>query len=225
MNYVISSIILLAIILIIIYILSIDNNTEKIYNKFKELFSVIKSNKVNYLNEKDNVNLLNFIKSTFPQYHNIIIPQKIYYNKVDKKYEMNKINIICYNYINNGFIEYPFTINITFTPTNKDHYIGGHMLFGMLGNFHIDIDSRDKITRHINSINLSEENKQTDSFINTKEDSIYIQNNKMNPDRMNPERIMLDTDVMNMIPDIIHLSEDSCEDTTDTQALISHNLK
>ena len=34
------------------------------------------------------------------------------------------------------------------------------------------------------------------------------------------------TDVLDMIPDIIHLSEDNSElDTTDTDRLISHNFK
>ena len=63
MNYVISSIILLFVVIIIIYILSIDNNIHKFKNKLKELLTVFKSKKVNYLNEKDNSNLLSYIKS------------------------------------------------------------------------------------------------------------------------------------------------------------------
>jgi hypothetical protein len=195
MNYVISSIILLAIILIIIYILSIDNNTEKLRNKFKEIFSVVKSNKVNYLSDKDNINLLNYLRSYFRDYQNVIIPHRIYYNIIDKKYKLNTFEAICYKYNNNILNDTTFTVNMTFIPTNKDNYIGSNMLFNMVGNYELNVEGME------NEIKEPYTEKVDDDVLN------------------------VDTDIMDMIPDIIHLSEDSPVDTTDTATLISHNLK
>ena len=93
MNYIISSIVLLTVIMIIIYILSIDNNADKLKNKIKELFSVAKSKKNNYLNDKDHKNILNYIKQHFYSDDNVTIPIKIYYNKTESGYEMNDIDI------------------------------------------------------------------------------------------------------------------------------------
>ncbi len=186
MNYIISSIILLAIILIIIYILSIDNNTDKLKNKVKEIFNVVKSKKINYLNDKDNLNLLNYIKYHFNSHDNVIIPSKIYYNKTDRGYEMNDINVVCYKYNNNTFQEIPHIVNVLFVPFEKEHYISDQSLFGLHGNY-----------------------------------MIYIKNNETKE-----EYTYTDVDVLDMIPDVIHLSEDESDiDTTDTVALISHNLK
>jgi hypothetical protein len=139
MNYIISSIVLLTILLIIIYILSIDNNLDKFKNKIKEFITVFKSKKINYLNEKDNINLLNYIKQHFSSNDNVIIPNKIYYNKTDVGYEMNDINIIIYKYNNNNFIEESYIINILFVPYKKEHYISNQTLFGLNGNYKMTI--------------------------------------------------------------------------------------
>ena len=175
MNYIVSSIILLSVVLVIIYMLSIDNNGEKMYNKLKELVSVIKSKKINYTTEKDNINLLNYIMTQFKDYNNIIIPTRIYYDKKANEYIMKDINIICYK----NSVEFPYTITITFTPINMENYISSQSLFGLQGHFNMTITS--------------------------------------------PVQTELDTDVFNMIPDVIHLSENT--DTTDSIALITHNLK
>ena len=112
MNYIVSSIVLLSIIMIIIYILSIDNNIDKLKNKITELFSVAKSKKINYLNEKDHRNLLNYIKQHFYSDDNVTIPTKIFYDKTNRGYEMNNIDIICYKYNDSTFLEKPNKINI-----------------------------------------------------------------------------------------------------------------
>ncbi len=202
MNYIISSIVLLSIIMIIIYILSIDNNMDKLKNKIKEIFSVVKSKKINYLNENDNKNLLLFIKQHFNSDDNIIIPSKIFYEKTDIGFEMNNINIICYKYNNNKFDEVPYKINILFVPFEKDNYISNQTLFGLHGNYKL----------------LIIDNKKKSVQFNEKEEIIN-----------NTETY---TDVLDMIPDIIHLSETEenideiyNDDTTDTEQLISHNLK
>jgi hypothetical protein len=211
MNYIISSVILLVVLMIIIYILSIDNNLDKLKNKLKELFIVAKSNKSNYLNEKDNTNLLNYIKNHFNSNDNVTIPSKIYYNKTERGYEMNEINIICYKYNNNSFIEIPYKINILFVPFEKDNYISNQTLFNYHGNYMIDIiePSKQQKVTNIKSVQFSNNN----TFIP-----------QVNND--NQEKQETFTDVLDMIPDIIHLSEDNSPlDTTDTEQLISHNLK
>ncbi len=220
MNYIISSIVLLSIIMIIIYILSIDNNMHKLKNKINELFSVVKSKKVNYLNEKDNKNLLEFIKQNFNSDDNIIIPSKIFYNKTDSGFEMNNINIICYKYNNKKFDEIPYKINILFVPFEKDNYISNQTLFNLHGNYKLEIveDNKNKIV---------EDNKK--KIVQFSEKNEIINETFISED--NRETMVATetyTDVLDMIPDIIRLSETEeniDDDTTDTIELISHNLK
>ncbi len=198
MNYVISSIILLSIVFIIIYILSIDNNIHKIKNKLQEFFKVFKSKDINYLNDKDNINLLNYIKYQFKnndKYDNITIPSKIYYNKTDNGYELNNINIICYKYDNNTFKELPYTINILFVPFEKDNYFSNQTLFGLHGNYMMTIVSGE--------IPQVVEPMQLKKVTFAEEDSV------------------INTEVLDMIPDVIHLSE-SEENTTDTEKMINN---
>lgn len=204
MNFIISSIVLLSILIIIIYILSIDNNMDKIKNKGKEIFTVVKSKKINYLNEKDNKNLLLFIKQHFNSNDNIIIPSKIFYEKTPHGFEMNNINIICYKYNNNKFDEIPYKVNILFVPFEKDNYISNQTLFGLYGNYTLNIiDNKKK------SVQFSDKPDSVKTF-------------------MEP----IDNDILDMIPDNIQLSETEDiisnkfdNDTTDTDELISHNLK
>jgi hypothetical protein len=213
MNYIVSSIVLLAIIMIIIYILSIDNNIDKLKNKITELFSVAKSKKINYLNEKDHRNLLNYIKQHFYSDDNVTIPTKIFYDKTDRGYEMNNIDIICYKYNDSTFLEKPNKINILFVPHEKDNYISNQTLFGIYGNYMIK-----QLNENINDNDTSIQNKKV-KFNNN--DTFISQINKI--DENNIETY---TDVLDMIPDIIHLSEDNSNvNTTDTEELISHNLK
>ncbi len=208
MNFVISSVILLAVILIIIYILSIDNNIDKLKNKFKELFNVAKSKKINYLNSKDNINLLNYIKYQFKSSDNVTIPTKIYYNKTERGYEMSNIEIICYKYNNNEFQEQIYIIDILFVPFEKEHYTSNQSLFGLYGNYMMTI-------------------KDTKAVLNEKKLPEIIATQDINSNIVFNETIdNIDTDILNNIPDIIHLSEDNSEiDTTDTAELISHNFK
>jgi hypothetical protein len=215
MNYIISSIVLLSIIMIIIYILSIDNNMDKLKNKVKEVFSVVKSKKINYLNENDNKNLLSFIKQNFNSDDNIIIPSKIFYEKTDNGFEMNNINIICYKYNNNKFDEVPYKINILFVPFEKDNYISNQTLFGLHGNYKLSI--------------IEETKKKSVQFNEQKE---IINETFISSPPTAKETTETYTDVLDMIPDIIRLSEteeniDDIDDiiTTDTEQLISHNLK
>jgi hypothetical protein len=232
MNYIVSSIILLAVILIIIYILSIDNNMEKFSNKLKDIFNSVKSNKLNFLSEKDNVNLLNFIKASFKYDDNVIIPKKIFYIKTENGYEINDLDIICYKYNVNSFIEKPYKVNILFVPFEKDHYISNQSLLGMHGNYKMDIVSFDKPITHTDENNPKIQNRGEKSqeeetrVISEKQskkvtidtNDIFITNTNTHSDTLN------DTfDVLDMIPDIIHLTSE--DDTTDTIALISHNLK
>ncbi len=215
MNYIISSIVLLSIIMIIVYILSIDNNMHKLKNKINEFFSVVKSKKVNYLNDKDNKNLLEFIKQNFKSDDNIIIPSKIFYEKTDNGFEMNNINIICYKYNNNKFEEIPYKINILFVPFEKDNYVSNQTLFNLHGNYKLEI--------------LDDNKKKTVQFSDKKE----IINETFIPAKQTVDISAVSdtyTDVLDMIPDIIRLSEteeniDDMNDTTDTIELISHNLK
>ena len=240
MNYIVSSIILLAVVLIIIYILSIDNNMEKFSNKLKDIFNSVKSNKLNFLSEKDNVNLLNFIKASFKYDDNVIIPKKIFYTKTENGYEINNLDIICYKYNVNSFTESPYKVNILFVPFEKDHYMSNQSLLGMHGNYKMDIVSSDKAIVH------SEENEYFENKQNIIEQNKPIINKKTNnkeptietraPSEKQAKKVTIDTndffisntnsetqDVLDMIPDIIHLTSE--DDTTDTIALISHNLK
>jgi hypothetical protein len=198
MNYVISSIILLSIVFIIVYILSIDNNIHKVKNKLQEFFTVFKSKEINYLNDKDNINLLNYIKYQFKNNDNVTIPSKIFYNKTEKGYELNDINIICYKYDKNTFKELPYTINILFVPFEKDNYFSNQTLFGLHGNYMMTIVSGEK---------------QVDLIPNQ-----TIQDKKVT---FAEEDSIINTEVLDMIPDVIHLSE-SEENTTDTEKMINN---
>ncbi len=154
MNYIISSIVLLTIVLIIIYILSIDNNLEKFKNKIRELIIVFKSKKINYLNEKDTYNLLNYIKEHYStNINNIIIPNKIFYKKTDNGYEMTDIKIIIYK--KNSLNEEEHSINILFIPHKKEHYVSNQTLLGLYGNYIItnnnDNNNNDNNDNEINN--------------------------------------------------------------------------
>ena len=232
MNYIISSIVLLAVIMIIIYILSIDNNADKFKNKIKEVFLVVKSKKINYLNDKDNKNLLLYIKQHFKSDDNIIIPTKIYYEKTQSGYEMNNIDIICYKYNNSQFNELPYKINILFVPFEKDNYISNQTLFGLHGHYLLTI--LDEKTNKTKTVSFNEEVfiKQDQREYNTQEKKIL----SVKPiQQISTKSIHTDTDVLDMIPDIIQLTETEennididIEDelnTTDTEKLISHNFK
>jgi hypothetical protein len=215
--------------MIIIYILSIDNNADKFKNKIKELFSVAKSKKINYLNDKDHKNILNYIKQHFYSDDNVTIPTKIYYNKTDRGYEMNDIDIICYKYNNSSFTEKPNKINILFVPHEKDNYVSNQTLFGIHGNYMIQVINIEPPKQTIQMEQKIAPKKQ-DSFADNKKvtfnknDTFIPQINQDNQD--NQENQETYTDILDMIPDIIHLSENNSElDTTDTDQLISHNFK
>ncbi len=161
--------------------LSIDNNLHKLKNKFTEITNIVKVSKMNYLNNHDNNNVLNFIKTQFKLDDNIIIPNKIYYNKTEKGFELNNINIICYKNKNNNFEESNYNINLLFIPFEKDNYYTNQTLLGKQGNY----------IMKINNDNL--------------------ENN---------------TEIFDMIPDVIQLTEDSSDvQTSDTEQLIAHNFK
>lgn len=161
--------------------LSIDNNLNKIKNKFNEITNIVKVSKMNYLNNHDNNNVLNFIKTQFKSDDNIIIPNKIYYNKTEKGFELNNINIICYKNKNNNFEESNYNINLLFIPFEKDHYYTNQTLLGKQGN--------------------------------------YIM-------KINNDNLDTNTEIFDMIPDVIQLTEDSSEvQTSDTEQLIAHNFK
>jgi hypothetical protein len=229
MNYIISSIVLLAVIMIIIYILSIDNNADKFKNKIKELFSVAKSKKINYLNDKDHKNILNYIKQHFYSDDNVTIPSKIYYNKTDLGYEMNDIDIICYKYNNNSFSEKPNKINILFVPHEKDNYVSNQTLFGIHGNYMIKVINKEqeqtKIEKPQQYQMESIQKSNSDLLIDNKKVT-FNKNDTFIPQTNKDDSLETYTDVLDMIPDIIHLSEDNSElNTTDTEQLISHNFK
>lgn len=192
---------------------------HKLKNKMNELFSVVKSKKVNYLNDKDNKNLLEFIKQNFNSDDNIIIPSKIFYDKTDNGFEMNNINIICYKYNNKKFDEIPYKINILFVPFEKDNYISNQTLFNLHGNYKLEIveENKKKVEEKRKSVQFSEKKE----IIN----ETFISADHRETHRENTETY---TDVLDMIPDIIRLSETEeniDDDTTDTIELISHNLK
>ncbi len=221
MNYIISSVILLVVIMIIVYILSIDNNVDKLKNKLKELFIVAKSKNINYLNEKDHTNLLNYIKQHFNSNDNVTIPLKVYYTKTENGYEMNNINIICYKYTNNSFVEIPYKINILFVPFEKDNYVSNQTLFNYHGNYMINV-IEPKIEQNKDIREPFKEDVKLKSVQFNNNDTFIPQ--QVNKDNQEKQETL--TDVLDMIPDIIHLSEDNSPlDTTDTEQLISHNIK
>ncbi len=217
MNYVISSIILLSIVFIIIYILSIDNNIHKVKNKLQEFFTVFKSKDINYLNDKDNINLLNYIKYQFKNNDNVTIPNKIFYKKTENGYELNDINIICYKYNNNNFKEMPYTINILFVPFEKDNYFSNQTLFGLHGNYMMTIvkGGNSDIFEKPEVLELPIQQEQND-----KNPSPPVQVQQMQKKvTFAEEDSVINTEILDMIPDVIHLSED--EETTDTERMIN----
>ena len=218
MNYILFSVILLIVIIIIIYILSIDNNIDKFKNKIIELFTVAKSKKINYLNHKDNINILNYIKQQFISYDNITIPNKIYYHMVNNIYVMENIIIECYKM--NSVEHSTYTINIIFTPFNKDNNISYHSILGLYGNYKFDIinSPKENVDKKAKKVKFSKPNIESDDIksYDTKIDN-PIQKNINNNDY---------NDIFDKIPDIIHLTEDDSDNiTTDTATLISHNFK
>jgi hypothetical protein len=205
MNYIISSIVLLVVIMIIIYLLSIDNNMEKFKNKLRDTFVTIKSKELNYINQQDSMNLLYFLKSYYPQYNNIMIPKKIFYTKIeDTDYIMSDINIIGYKLENNIYLNTEHTVNIKFIPIKNELFIGRYTLFGINGNYYIEKDSND-IIKNPDPIIVSEK-------INTKKHIKSI---------LKSDITHSVTDVLDLIPDIIHLSsnieDDSVNVTTESE--------
>ncbi len=224
MNYIISSIVLLSVIMIIIYILSIDNNADKFKNKIKEIFSVVKSKKINYLNDKDHKNLLNYIKQHFNSEDNVTIPLKVYYNKNERGYEMNDVNIICYKYNNNSFIEKQYKINILFVPFEKENYVSNQTLFNLHGNYILSIKTPDTIIEKPEIPNKVESYENKTKSVQFNSNDTFIPQTDFKENEHN--KVDTYTDILDMIPDIIHLSEDNSPlDTTDTEKLISHNFK
>jgi hypothetical protein len=181
MNYSILLIVVVSVFIIIGYILSIDDNYKKLKTKIQTRFRQLKQNNSEYLDEDDTINLLNFIKNHFKE-DNIIIPNKIHYKKKNNSYELNNIKIICYKYTNNSFEEIPYNINVLFVPYEKNNYFSNQSLFGLNGNYNININTPKKVTFNDNDI--------------------------------------INTEIMDMIPDIIQLSEDS-----DIQNMISDKIK
>lgn len=220
MNYIVSSIILLSVILIIIYLLSIDNNMERFSNKLKDIFNTVKSPKLNFLSEKDNINLLNFIKNSFKYDDNVTIPTKIYYNKTDIGYEINDLDIITYKYRENGFMENTYKINILFVPFEKAHYMSNQSLLGMHGNYKMDIISHNKPVLHIDNNEHIDNNKHIDNINPPKKKKSSLKKPK--------EEIFI-TDpndpFAGLIPDVIHITSEqfSENNTTDTIELITNH--
>ena len=218
MNYIISSIVLLVVVMIIIYLLSIDNNMEKFKNKLKDTFTTIKSKELNYINEMDSMKLLHFLKSYYPQYNNIMIPKKIFYTKIeDNNYIMTDINIIGYKLENKIYVNIPYTISIKFIPIQNELFIGRYTLFGINGNYYIEKDST--INESLDNNNIIKEESpikmiKTKSIL--KNDKSYDSNYSV-------------TDVLDLIPDIIHLSSDIEEDSvlvttaTESKKSIKHS--
>lgn len=199
MNYIISSIVLLVVIMVIIYLLSIDNNIDKFKNKIVDTFTTIKSKEMNYINESDSVILLHFLKTYYPQYNNIMIPKKIFYDKFEESgYIMADINIIGYKLVDNIYINTEHIITIKFIPIKNELFIGRYTLFGINGNYYIEKDS--------NMIQINEKNTNIIPNIQNKKKSILRQERPI-------DTTYSATDVLDMIPDIIHLSSNMEEDS------------
>ena len=194
MNYIISSIILLVVVLIIIYLFSIDNNIDRFKNKIKDTCKTIKSEKTNYINESDSIILLHFLKTHYNSYDNILIPKKIFYT-LDKEgeYTLKDINIIGYK-INNtfSFDEVNHTITIKFIPIKNELFIGRYTLFGTNGNYYIETD--------IN--NMHNSNKKLQSILVKNKIPVISEKTIEHTNQVTA------TDILDMIPDIIHLSSD-----------------
>lgn len=198
MNYIISSIVLLVVVLIIIYLFSIDNNIDRFKNKFKDTCKTIKTEKTNYISENDSMILLQFLKSHYNLYDNILIPKKIFYLLDKNEYTIKELNIIGYK-INDNFLfdEVNHTITMKFIPIKNELFIGRYTLFGINGNYYIETDINDQ---------KSKSNKKLQSIIkNTPIESIKNESIK-NKTEDNP--LITATDILDMIPDIIHLSSD-----------------
>jgi len=201
MNYVISSIVLLVVIMIIIYLLSIDNNMEKFKNKIKDTFTTIKSTNLNYINETDSINLLQFLKSYYPQYNNIMIPKKIFYTKIeDNNYIMTDINIIGYKLENNLYLNTDHIVTIRFIPIENELFIGRYTLFKVNGNYYIEKDNRNIVKPDVIVSDKKQNNKEVKSILKNEKKHTYDPNYSV-------------TDILDLIPDIIHLSSDIEDDS------------
>ena len=200
MNYILSSIILLVVTIIIIYLFSIDNNIDKFKNKMKETFTTIKSDKINYLNDTDSSMLLHFLKSYYNTYDNIMIPRKVFYcmDKTNNGYILEEVQIIGFKLQNNTFIENNHTITIKFIPIKNELFVGRYTLFGKNGNFYIELDD-----------------KPVDVIVDIPEKKLSKKKNKSKSNTILSEVKDMNTatDILDMIPDIIHLSSDVEENT------------
>jgi hypothetical protein len=107
-------------------------------------------------------------------------------------------------------------LNILFVPFEKENYVSDQTLLGLHGNYMIEYIEPEKINKEIEKPN----NELPEKIVtfNTNETFIPQTNNNIN----NQDCY---TDVLDMIPDIIHLTEDDSNITTDTEQLISHNFK
>ena len=198
MNYIISSIVLLVVVLIIIYLFSIDNNIDRFKNKIKDTCTTIKTEKTNYISENDSMILLQFLKSHYNLYDNILIPKKIFYILDKDEYTLKEINIIGYK-INDtfSFDEVKHTITIRFMPIKNELFIGRYTLFGVNGNYYIETDINDQ---------QSKSNKKLQSII--KNTPIESKQNESIKNKTDDIHLITATDILDMIPDIIHLSTD-----------------
>ena len=239
MNYILSSIILLVVTIIIIYLFSIDNNIDKFKNKIKETFTTIKSDKINYLNEIDSSMLLHFLKSYYPNYDNIMIPRRVFYtiDKINNGYILEDIQIIGFKLENNIFTENTHTITVKFIPIKNELFVGRYTLFGKNGNYYIELDNIPEVIipekklskKKIKKLNTEEEinvsNNSPNQLVPTLDndsiqvsrdnDSIQVSRDKqsnLNPTFSEVKDYAL-TDILDMIPDIIHLSSDVEENT------------
>ena len=200
MNYIISSIILLVVVLIIIYLFSIDNNIDRFKNKIKDTCTTIKTEKTNYINESDSMILLQFLKSHYNSYDNILIPKKIFYILDKDEYTMKEFKIIGYKINNtNLFDEVNHTITVKFTPIKNELFIGRYTLFGTNGNYYIETDINDQKSK-----------KPLQSILVKKPPPEIIKKKSEN------EPVVTATDILDMIPDIIHLSSETERITTAT---------
>ena len=209
MNYIVSSIVLLVIVIIIIYILSIDNNIDKLRNKFKDIFKVAKSKDINYMNNKDSLILLTYLKKQYNMFDNVMIPKKIFYNKIDDYYIIKNIDMIGYKITGNNINETSQNISIKFIPINNELFIGQYSLFGLNGNYYIINDS---IPENMPK-NMSENMPKNMSENMPKNMPKNIPDNmpKIIPDNMPkiiPDNMPENNNSSDMIPDIIQLSSD-----------------
>jgi hypothetical protein len=200
MNYIISSIILLVVVLIIIYLFSIDNNIDRFKNKIKDTCTTIKTEKTNYISETDSMILLQFLKSHYNLYDNILIPKKIFYILNKDEYTLKEINIIGYKINDNfSFGEVKHTITIKFIPIKNELFIGRYTLFGVNGNYYIETDINDE---------KSKSNKKLQPIIKNTPIETKPSKNESIKNKIDDNPLITATDILDMIPDIIHLSSD-----------------